>query len=270
MATNDYVLKYTGQEIDNLLAQVESGNGGSSLKFEIVTELPTTNIDTATIYLVQTSSGEYNEWIFVNNTWEMLGNTEMDLTNYATKEYVEESIENIPDAQTIITYINEPVNFVDGTKPEYANGWYVFTKGVTFNGEDASSANGGWIDANTLIYVRNYTNSVYFNIIAPYRMQSNDNLAIYKYYLLSDEKWYPTAATSAYNKTVLTTSTGLSKTNTTKYTPSEDYHPATKKYVDDTTMPASDVINSFWKGTQAEYDALETKSETTLYIIKEG
>lgn len=40
MATNDYVLKYTGQEIDNLLAQVESGNGGSSLKFEIVTELP--------------------------------------------------------------------------------------------------------------------------------------------------------------------------------------------------------------------------------------
>lgn len=31
----------------------------------------------------------------------------------------------------------------------------------------------------------------------------------------------------------LNTNTGLSKTNTTLYTPSKDYHPATKKYVDD-------------------------------------
>lgn len=34
-------------------------------------------------------------------------------------------------------------------------------------------------------------------------------------------------------------------------------------------MPASTVVTAFWKGTQAEYDALESKSDTTLYLITE-
>ena len=141
------------------------------------------------------------------------------------------------DVQSVITYINEPIDFVDGTKPNYTNGWYVFTKGVTFNGVDGSSANGGWIDNNTIIYIRNYTSGIYFNIVAPYRAQSSNNLAIYRYYNTTDNKWYPESATSAYNTTALTTSTGLSKTNTTAYTPTNDYHPATKRYVDSHVEP---------------------------------
>lgn len=34
-------------------------------------------------------------------------------------------------------------------------------------------------------------------------------------------------------------------------------------------MPASAVVTAFWKGTQAEYDALTSKSDTTLYLITE-
>ena len=34
-------------------------------------------------------------------------------------------------------------------------------------------------------------------------------------------------------------------------------------------MPSSDVVDTFWTGTQEEYDALLTKNSTTLYLIKE-
>ena len=42
---------------------------------------------------------------------------------------------------------------------------------------------------------------------------------------------------------------------------------ATEEYVGVNAMPASSVINAFWKGTQASYDALETYDNTTMYII---
>lgn len=87
----------------------------------------------------------------------------------------------------------------------------------------------------------------------------------------------------------------LSKTNTTAYTPSANYHPATKKYVDDHT-PTIEVIDnltstdtnkplsanqgkilndklnnlSFTTLTKSQYNALATKDANTLYIIKEG
>ena len=44
---------------------------------------------------------------------------------------------------------------------------------------------------------------------------------------------------------------------------------ATKNYVDSNTMPKSEIVTGFWSGTQTEYDALGTYSETTLYLIDE-
>lgn len=100
-----------------------------------------------------------------------------------------------------------------------------------------------------------------------------------------------------YSKTEINNSLNnyLSKTNTTAYTPSESYHPATKKYVDDhtptievvdnltstdTTKPLSanqgkilnDKLNnlSFVTLTKTQYNALSSKDANTLYIIKEG
>lgn len=51
--------------------------------------------------------------------------------------------------------------------------------------------------------------------------------------------------------------------NTSAYTPSGNYNPATKKYVDDS------ISNKIWVGTQAQYDALSSHSDSTLYFIKE-
>lgn len=60
------------------------------------------------------------------------------------------------------------------------------------------------------------------------------------------------------------------------FTPTADYHPATKKYVDDAISQAwwwnvsSTTINNIWTGTQVEYDAIATKSTTTLYFVIES
>ena len=73
--------------------------------------------------------------------------------------------------------------------------------------------------------------------------------------------------------TITKTPLTLSASNSIKYEPTDDYNPATKKYVDDAAATAvtSDINGlSLWTGTKAEYDALTSKSDTTLYFIKEG
>ena len=61
----------------------------NSFDMAIVQALPTQNISTHTIYLVP-KTGEtndvYDEYVYINNSWEMIGNTQIDLSNYATKD----------------------------------------------------------------------------------------------------------------------------------------------------------------------------------------
>ena len=69
------------------------GDAGS-IKMQIVAELPETG-DEDTIYLVpidpDISGNNYAEYIYVNNSWEMLGKigVAVDLTNYVTKDTTE-------------------------------------------------------------------------------------------------------------------------------------------------------------------------------------
>ena len=60
-----------------------------ALHREIVESLPTTDINPNTIYMVLsgTSATEnvYNEYMYVNNAWELIGTSATDLTNYYTK-----------------------------------------------------------------------------------------------------------------------------------------------------------------------------------------
>ena len=94
MATN-YALNYTGREIDELLTKVQNlPEDISTLKFETVSKLPVENINLSTIYLVKTDDNDYEEYIYINGAWEMLGTTKIDLTPYATKEYVNEQEKN--------------------------------------------------------------------------------------------------------------------------------------------------------------------------------
>ena len=104
--TSDYN-PATKKYVDDLVSTI------STLSFQVVTELPTTDIQTNVIYLVpSTTSSEqnvYDEYIYINSTWEKIGSTSVDLSNYlakdnttaytptgdynpATKQYVDNSI----------------------------------------------------------------------------------------------------------------------------------------------------------------------------------
>ena len=82
----NYYLKsetYTKTEVQNLIAAI------STLKIQVVQTLPTQDISLTTIYLVpKTTSGTnniYDEYVYINNAWEKIGDTQIDLSNYYTK-----------------------------------------------------------------------------------------------------------------------------------------------------------------------------------------
>lgn len=84
-AVNDlvnYYLKsetYTKQEVNDLISAI------STITMEIVQTLPQTG-ESNIIYLVPKSTAQtnnyYDEYIYTNNNWEKIGDTEIDLTNY--------------------------------------------------------------------------------------------------------------------------------------------------------------------------------------------
>lgn len=87
----DLINYYTKNDVDNLI------NAIHTLDIQIVTELPTENISHTTIYLKGTETSgtnDYEEWIYtVNNSWELIGSTAIDLTGYlktedADKKYI--------------------------------------------------------------------------------------------------------------------------------------------------------------------------------------
>lgn len=70
---------------------------------EVVTELPTENISNTTVYLVKHAHGDkdiYDEWIYVNNAWEKIGNTDVDLTSYLKSADAAETYLTKTDAGT--------------------------------------------------------------------------------------------------------------------------------------------------------------------------
>ena len=82
----DYYKKtevYSKTEVQSLMAAL------NTLKFQIVDALPTENIDAKTIYLTAKADSEsgnaYDENIYINGAWEVIGDTTVDLSDYYKK-----------------------------------------------------------------------------------------------------------------------------------------------------------------------------------------
>ena len=108
---------YTKGETDSAIATAVANAG--HLKRVIVDTLPVTEIDTNTIYMVPTIGDNifddniYDEYMYINGKWEKIGTTETDLTQYATKEYVDNAIADIPLA-TLTRGENDTISIVAG------------------------------------------------------------------------------------------------------------------------------------------------------------
>lgn len=81
----------------------------SITEYDSQTRVPTiVNPDSSTFYLVPSEDGTspdlFTEWVYVNNAWEMFGNTTIDLSGYLTDvqingiSIVEDGVANIPKA----------------------------------------------------------------------------------------------------------------------------------------------------------------------------
>ena len=74
---------YTKEEVQSLLGRI------SSLELIKVDVLPIEDIKTSAIYLVPSERSEenniYTEYIYMDNKWEVIGNTSIDLSQYALK-----------------------------------------------------------------------------------------------------------------------------------------------------------------------------------------
>lgn len=81
-------------KVDGALGDIAELKQSIESKFtkEIVTELPTEDINPFCIYMILKTDPEtdniYDEWVYINNSWEYLGNTKVDMTQYYTKQEV--------------------------------------------------------------------------------------------------------------------------------------------------------------------------------------
>ena len=81
-SVNDLLYYYTTSDTYNK-AEVRQLIGAiNTLTIEVVAQLPTSEISTTTIYFVGPTSGKYDEYVYVNNTWVKIGDTEVDLSDY--------------------------------------------------------------------------------------------------------------------------------------------------------------------------------------------
>ena len=91
VGTIDIPTSYNNSTIDSKIATAVAN--AEHLKREIVEELPdTSSADAHTIYMVSKDSGsgnqQYDEYMLINGTFEKIGDSAVDLTNYATKNEV--------------------------------------------------------------------------------------------------------------------------------------------------------------------------------------
>ena len=100
----DNNLLYDGKQI--------TVNGGT-LKISIVTSLPVTDIDSNTIYLVSNGSSKenniYTEYLYVNNKWEVIGSTDVDLTDYVKKTELDNKLKDYTKTTDLNTKLNDYV-----------------------------------------------------------------------------------------------------------------------------------------------------------------
>ena len=106
----NYYLKsetYSKDEVNNLIGQI------STVSILVVQQLPQTG-ETNVIYFVPrnipNTDDIYNEYIYVNNKWELIGNTQIDLTGYATENWVNLQIADFLTSNEIETLVNTAIN----------------------------------------------------------------------------------------------------------------------------------------------------------------
>lgn len=251
----------------------ETGKAGA-VKFIVVNELPSENIDESAIYMKPSENPDeentYQEYIYVNGTWESVGGgASVDLTGYATEEYVDNALENIGGGDT---YTKEEVDalvdrnwYIANNQIIYDFGYFsslnIFNDGAGegqmrsddfkakirdalqisydlqknvvchYFGNSNSDRYSGIFYVNTIIADGFNNKTVYFTF--PYITFDSGNIR------KGASMWAVVTVTDGVVSVGTVKRKGgdlisLGANNTDSYTPSSNYHPSTKLYTDKT------------------------------------
>ena len=107
---------YTKTEVNNLIS------GVSTMNVSVVSTLPATG-NATTIYLVPKTTSEtqniYDEYLYVNSKWEKIGDTKIDLTNYALKSELPTKTSDLTNDSDFVTdssYVHTDNNYSNTEK----------------------------------------------------------------------------------------------------------------------------------------------------------
>lgn len=236
-----------------------SGGAKKGAKIEVVTELPETG-EANVIYLVPKETEDENnifdEYLYINDEWELIGTTDIDLSGYATKEYANGVLNTISyiyvstnltgtftvqgdNLKDLINIANNDVSkpLLIGLRDSSNNTLIIPTMRLITNKELAT---GSYADRYLgFMFCNNLNKNGYLGVrgVDFVRYWDKDTQKITNLKIEGSSYFFNGVKKIAEEEDVLT------KTNTTSYTPTSNYHPATKKYVDDAVLGAgSDII----------------------------
>ena len=144
---------YSKKEVETYVAQQIAG--AEHLKRVVVEQLPDVSVAQAnTIYMIKKTGGGiaswgkniYEEYMVIEGEWELLGNSQVDLTDYAKTDYVDNKTKDKADKATTL----EGYGITDA-----------FTKGETYSRTEISELigqiTGGESAADVLAKLNEYT-----------------------------------------------------------------------------------------------------------------
>lgn len=285
---------------------VGSGSG-AGINIQIVDKLPTENISLTTIYFKRKVTSKprnvYEEWMYINNDWELIGTTEMDLSGYATTTMVGDlSTLKTTDKDSVVDAVNELVDKQlvagDGIKldgnviksvsdvPIYrikvnvymSNGDFIsideqdilkiedkinkaYKSGLDSIGFIVSSKDSDeqylFVNNNTNIQTKPSSYWLYSIDSIHNRYDSTQPYSLLTLQLTIELSWTEDTCKVTSADVCKIPLSLLATNNTARYIPTDDYHPATKKYVDDKVAEGSgsgvDLSNYLAKDNTTEF-----------------
>lgn len=248
------------EEFWQLVAEKGQNGEPGAVKMQVVDTLPETG-ETDTIYLVKKDNpGEqnlYDEYVYTDTGWEHIGDTSVDLSNYYTKEESDTKLNKKQDKlpiyyASVYTPIKDLLPIFNSWLSDYkrTNMMPMFSMGYS---DTPYTGNSMYLKS---VEYNNTTKLWYFNFSSTIgELSAPITQEIYMLSYDSENEVFLRCQKAGHNGQYLTPmydfskgasfgKRALSTTNTEEYTPTSDYHPATKKYVDDNakTYTAGDNI----------------------------
>lgn len=222
-----------------------SGGGGKGAKIEVVTELPEIG-EANVIYLVpkqdEDENNVFDEYIWINDDWELIGTTDIDLSNYYTKSEVDGKLPPIYVLNTTnrLSDGNGTQNLENDAKIRYSEIITdAYAKGYKNIAILLCSTNSGkaYMFYSNFIISTSAVPSFYAD--CSFKDKSDMNMIVRRN-LSGFGNWNDGVFTLSGNLTYdVEKKNLLYSNNSTAYTPTPNsYNPATTKYVDDSIAAA--------------------------------